>query len=196
MGVCQQLSMGHKWWYIHPMLGQGGHGWEKDLQFFAACLIYLPQLPKLVGLVHILGQPAHPEVVNQRPILGYIGRSPHGYCTLTGLTKPWPIMQSHATRLGGAVLVVAMVAPVAEYHGGQIMVLPTPCTWLVIQWQCGPSKQGSFMPAKGLHHRLRAQQVTQLAMPCGLVCWTRQPFIQISNLTKHTCSFALSFPQT
>ena len=92
VGVCQQLSMGHKQWYVHPMLRQGGLGWEKDLQFFATCPIYLPQLPKSVGLVHILGQPAHPEVVNQRPILGYVSHSPHGYYTLTGLTKPWPIM--------------------------------------------------------------------------------------------------------
>ena len=88
MCVCQQLSMGHERWYVHPTLGQGGHGREKDLQFFAACPIYLPQLRKLVGLVHILGQPAHPEVVNQGPILGYISRSSHGYCTLTGLKKP------------------------------------------------------------------------------------------------------------
>ena len=78
VGVYQQLSMGHERWYIHPMLGQGDCGWEKDLQFFATCLIYLPQLLKLVGLIHILGQPAHPEVVDQRPILGYIGHSPHG----------------------------------------------------------------------------------------------------------------------
>ena len=110
MGVQQQLSMGHKWWYIHPMLGQAGHGWDKDLQLFATCPIYLPQLPKSVGLVHILGQPACPEVVDERPLLGYIGHSPHGYCTFTGLTKPWPIMQSCATGLGGIVLVVAMVA--------------------------------------------------------------------------------------
>ena len=111
MCVHQQLCPGHEWRYVHPTLGQGGCGWEKDLQFFAACPIYLPQLLKSVGLVHILGQPAHPEVVNQRPILGYVGHSPHGYCTLTGLTKPWPIMQSHATGLGSAVSVVAMVAP-------------------------------------------------------------------------------------
>ena len=78
--VHQQLCMGHKWWYIHPTLRQGGCGWEKDLQFFAACPIHLPQLPKLVGLIHILGQPACPEVVNQRPILSHIGHFPHGYC--------------------------------------------------------------------------------------------------------------------
>ena len=118
MGVCQQLSTGHKWWYVHPTPGQGGHGREEDLQFFAACPIYIPQLIKLVQLVHILGQPVCPKVVNQRPILGYVSRSPHGYSALVGLTKSWPIMQSHATGLGGAVLVVAMVALVAEYHGG------------------------------------------------------------------------------
>ena len=77
---------------------------EKDLQFFAACPIHLPQLPKLVGLIHILGQPAHPEVVNQRPVLSHIGCSPHGYCTLTGLTKPWPIMQTHAAGLSSGSL--------------------------------------------------------------------------------------------
>ena len=96
--ICQQLSMGHEQWYVHSMLGQGSHSQEKDLQFFVACLIYLPQLPKLVGFVHILGQPAHLEVVDQRPILGYISCSAHGYCTLAGLTKPWPIMQSHARQ--------------------------------------------------------------------------------------------------
>ena len=94
--VHQQLCTGHKWWYVHPMLGQAGHGWEKDLQFFTACPIYLPQLPKLGGLVHVFRQPAHPEVVNERPILGYVGHFPQGYCALTGLAKPWPIMQSYA----------------------------------------------------------------------------------------------------
>ena len=87
---------------------------EKDLQFFSAHPIHLPQLPKSVGLIHILGQPAYPEVVDQRPILVYIGRSPHGYSALKGLTKPWFIMQLHATRLSGAVFVVAMVALVAK----------------------------------------------------------------------------------
>ena len=27
--------------------------------------------------------------------------------------------------------------------------LPAPCLWPVIQWQHGPSKQGSFTPTKG-----------------------------------------------
>ena len=91
MCVHQQLLTGHKLWYIHPTLKRGGHGHEKDLQFFATCLIHLPQLPKLVGLVHILGQPACPEVVAQKPILSHIGCSLHGYCALTELTKPWPL---------------------------------------------------------------------------------------------------------
>ena len=30
---------------------------------------------------------------------------------------------------------------------------------------------------------------------CGLVCWTRQPFIHISNLAEPCNSFAPSFPQ-
>ena len=132
--VYQQLCTGHKWWYTHPMLGQGGRGWEKDLQFFTTCPIYLPQLPKLVGLIHVFGQPAHPEVVDEGPILGYVSHSPHNYCALTGLTKPWPIVQSPATRLGSTVLVVAVVAAVTEYHGGRIMVLPTPCTQMLVQW--------------------------------------------------------------
>ena len=55
MCVCQQLSMGHKLWYVHPMLGQGSHGWEKDLQFFTARLMYLLELSESVGLIHILG---------------------------------------------------------------------------------------------------------------------------------------------
>ena len=179
--VCQQLSTGHKRWYIHPTLGQGGHGWEEDLQLFAACPIYLPQLPKSVGLVHVLGQPACPEVVDQRPILGYVSHSPHLYSAFTGLTKPWPIIQSSAAGLGSAVLVVAMVALIAEYHSGQIMVLPVPYTWLVVQWWCGPSKQGSFMPTKGLP---QTKGTTGDPVSCarGLVCCTRQPFIHISNL--------------
>ena len=144
---------------------RGGHGQEKDLQFFAACLIYLPQLPKLVGLVHILGQPAHPEVVNQRPILGYIGHSPHGYCALTGLTKPWPVMQSHAAGLSSAQSCGSNGCTGCKVSWqGQIMVLPALYTWPVIQWQHGPSKQGSFMPPK-VCCRLRAQQVTWSAMP-------------------------------
>ena len=193
MGVHQQLSTGHKQWYIHPTLGRGGRGQEKDLQFFAMHLIYLPQLPKSVSLVHILGQPANPEVVNQRPMLGYIGRSPHGYCAFTGLIKPWPIVQSCATGLGGTVLVVAMVAPVAEYHGGQIIVLPAPYTWPVVQWRCGPSKQGSFTPTKGL--QTKGTTCDPVGHAYGLVCWTRQPFIQTSKLMKPHCSFAPSFPQ-
>ena len=78
VGVHQQLCISHKRGYVHPTLAQAGHGWEKDLQLFATCLIYLPQLPKLLGFVHIFGQPAYPEMVNKRPILGYIGCSPHG----------------------------------------------------------------------------------------------------------------------
>ena len=62
--IYQQLSIGYNWWYIHPMLRRGGCGQEEDLKFFATCLTYLPQLPKSVSLIHILGQPAHPEVVD------------------------------------------------------------------------------------------------------------------------------------
>ena len=87
----------------------------------------------MVSLVNIHEQPARPGVVDERPVLGYVGHSPHGYCTFTGLAKPWPIVQSHAARLGGAVLVVAVVAMIAKYHGGQIIVLPTPYTWMVVQ---------------------------------------------------------------
>ena len=49
-------------------------------------------------------------------------------------------MQFHAARLGGTVFVVAVVAMVAEYHVGQIIVLAALCTWMVILWQRGPSK--------------------------------------------------------
>ena len=80
--------MGYKQWYVHLMLGQGGHGWEKDLHFISAYPIHLPKLPKSVSLVHILGNPAHPEMVNQKPIPGHIGHFPHGYCALKELTKP------------------------------------------------------------------------------------------------------------
>ena len=77
-----------------------------------------PQLPKSVGLIHIFKWPARPEVVDKRPILSHISCSPHGYGAFTGLAKPWPMMQSRTAGLGTTVLVVAMVAPVAEYHGG------------------------------------------------------------------------------
>ena len=118
MYIHQQLCMGHKWWYIHPMPGRDGCGWEKDLQFIAACLIHLPQLPKSVHLIHVVGQPAHPEVVNQKLILSHIYLSPGGYYTLTRLTKPWPIMQMHAAGLSNAVFMVTVVAPVVKYLGG------------------------------------------------------------------------------
>ena len=110
------------------MLGQVGCDWEKDLRAFATCLIHLPQLPKSISLIHILWQPARPEMVNQRPILVYISSSPHGYYNLTEIIKPWPIMQMHATGLSGTVFMVAMVALVAKYYGEQVILLPTPCT--------------------------------------------------------------------
>ena len=104
-------------------------------------------------------------------------------------------MQSHAAGLGSAVLVVAMVAPITEYHGGKIIVLPAPFIWPAIQWQRGPSKQGSFTPTKGL---LQTKGTTGYLVGCahGLVCWTRQPFVHVSNLTKPHHSFAPSFTQT
>ena len=176
------------------MLRQGGCGQEKDLQFFATCPIDLSQLSKSVGLVHIFGQPARPEVVDKRPILGHVGHSPHGYCALTGLTKPLFIMQSCAAVLGSTVLVVAIVAMVAKYHGGQIIVLSAPCTWTVIQWRHGPSKKGSFTPTKG---PLQTKSTTgdPIGHSCGLVCLTRQPLVHFGNLAKLCRSFELSFPQ-
>ena len=118
MCVHQQLYMGYEWWNIHPILRKDSRGQEKDLQFFTTCPIHLSQLPKSIILVYILGQPARPEVFNQRLILSYISCSPHSYCALTGLTKPRPAMQTHTVRLSYAVFVVAMVAPVTKYHGG------------------------------------------------------------------------------
>ena len=103
-------------------------------------------------------------------------------------------MQSCAAELGSAILVVAVVATVAEYYGGRIIVLPTPCTWTVIQWQHGLSKQGSFTPAKGLS-QTKGTTGDPVGHAHGLVCWTRQPFVHIGNLTKPCCSFVLSFPQ-
>ena len=170
--VHQQLCTGHKQWYVHPTLGQSGCSWERTCSSFTVWLIHLPQLPKLVGLVHNLGQPAHPEVVNQRPILGYIGSSQYGYCTLTGLTKPWPIMQMCAAELSSTVLGVTMVAPVAKYHGGQIIVLPAPCTWPVVQWQHVPSKLVHFMPTKGLP-QTKGTISDQVDRIHGLICWIR-----------------------
>ena len=114
---------------------------------------------------------------------------------------PLQALQNHgslcnlsATRLGSAVLVVAVVAMVAEYHGGQIIVLPAPCTWTVVLWRRGPSKQGSFMPVKG-RPQTKGTTGDLVGHARGLVCWTRQPFVHISNLTKLCSSFAPSFPQ-
>ena len=149
MCIHQKLCLGHKQWDIHPMLGRGGRSQDKDLKFIAACPIRLPQLPNLASLVHILGQSAHPEMVNQRPLLSLFGHTPHNYCALTGLTKPWPIMQTHATGLSSTVAVVEVVALVTKYYGRQLIVLVALYTWPVIQWQCGPSRQASFMPTKG-----------------------------------------------
>ena len=115
-----------------------------------------------------LGEPACPEVVNQRPILSHIGHSPHSYCVLTGLTKPWPIMQRYGSRLSGAISVVAMVAVVAKYYRGQVVVLPTPCTWPVVKWWCGLSKQGSFTPAKGLP-QTTGKTGDWISHACGLI---------------------------
>ena len=103
-------------------------------------------------------------------------------------------MQSRATRLGGTVFVVAVVATVAEYHVGRIIVLPTPCTWTVILWQRGPSKQGSFTPVKG-PPQTKGTTGDPVGHAHGLVCWTRQPFVHISNLAEPCNSFTLSFPQ-
>ena len=103
-------------------------------------------------------------------------------------------MQSRAAGLGSAVFVVAVVAAVAEYHGGQIIVLPAPCTQTVILWRRGPSKQGSFTPTKGLP-QTKGTTGDPVGHACGLVCWTRQPFVHISNLAEPCNSFTLSFPQ-
>ena len=92
-----------------------------------------PQLCNLVCLIHVLGHPAHLEVVNQRPILGHIGHTPHDYCALTRLIDLWPIMQMSATGLSGTVSLVEVVALVTKYRGGCLIVLPSPCTWPLIQ---------------------------------------------------------------
>ena len=74
------------------------------------------------------------------------------------------------------------------------MVLPTPYTWPVVQWQRGQSKQGSFIPAKGLP-QIKGTIGDPVGHTRSLVCWTRQLFVHIGNLTKPCSSFALSFPQ-
>ena len=99
-----------------PIAWAGGFGWEKDLQFIATCEIHLPHLPNSVGLIHILGQPVFPEVVDQQPVLSYISWTPDGYGTLAGIIKAWPFMIPCAIGLGSAIPMVAVVAPVAEYY--------------------------------------------------------------------------------
>ena len=103
-------------------------------------------------------------------------------------------MQSCAARLGSTVFVVAVVATVTEYHGRRIIVLPAPCTWMVVLWRHGPSKQGSFMPTKGLP-QTKGTTGDPVSHAHGLVCWTRQPFVHISNLVEPCNSLTLSFPQ-
>ena len=142
----------------------------------------------------VRGQLAHPEVVDEKPVLGHAGGSPHDYCTFTGLAKPWPIVQSHAARLGGTVFVVAVVATVAEYHGGRIIVLHTPCIRTVVLWRRGPSKQGGFTPSKG-SPQAKGTTGDPFSHARGLVCWTRQPFVHISNLAEPCNSLTPSFPQ-
>ena len=125
MHVYQQLHLGYELSDIHPKLGQVSHSQEKDLQFISTCPINFPQLFNSVTLIHILGKPAHPEVANQWLVLSYVSCTPHAYSTLAGLTKPLPIIQASAAGLRCAVPKVAVVALVAEYYGGQIIVLPT-----------------------------------------------------------------------
>ena len=89
---------------------------------------------------------------------------------------------------------VTVVAMIAEYHGGRIIILTAPCTWMVVLWWRGPSKQGNFMPTKGLP---QTKGTTGDPVGCahGLVYWTRQPFIHISNLTELCNNLTPSFPQ-
>ena len=77
--------------------------------------------------------------------------------------------------LGGAVLVVAVVAMVTEYHVRRIIVLPTPYTRTVILWRHGLSKQGSFTPMKSLP-QTKGTTGDLVSHARGLVCWKRQPF--------------------
>ena len=73
-------------------------------------------------------------------------------------------MKSYATGLSGAVPVVAVVAPVVEYHGEQIIVLPTPCAWLVIHRWRGPSGQDGLTPTDG---QLQAKGTTSHWFGCA-----------------------------
>ena len=72
MHIHQKLCPGYKQWEVHSSLGLGGSGWEEDLQFITSCPICLLQLFNLVGPIYILGQPDHPEVIDQWPVLTYI----------------------------------------------------------------------------------------------------------------------------
>ena len=45
VSVRQQLCTGQERGYVHPTLRQASRRREEDLQFVAACPIYLPQLP-------------------------------------------------------------------------------------------------------------------------------------------------------
>ena len=63
-----------------------------------------------------MGLTAYPEVINQWPVLSYISWTLYGYSTFAGLAKPWPIIKLGVAGLSGAVLVVAMVVLVTEYH--------------------------------------------------------------------------------
>ena len=54
---------------------------------------------------------------------------------------------------------------------------------MVVLLRRGPSKQGSFTPTKG-PPQTKGTTSDPVSRACGLVCWTRQPFIHISNLVK------------
>ena len=83
---------------------------------------------------------------------------------------------------------------VTEYHVGRIIVLPTPCTQMVVLWRHGLSKQGSFTPMKG-PPQTKGTTGDPVGHTCGLVCWTSQPFVHISNLVELRNSLTPSFPQ-
>ena len=99
----------------------------------------------LVSMLEMIRGPAWCPYCLLRP------GSPKPGCTLV---KKRPARchhsKGHLTFISHPYLTAPYSQPVIQWWCGPSKQGSfTPATWLVTQWRCGPSKQGSFMPAKG-----------------------------------------------
>ena len=100
-------------------------------------------------------------------------------------------MKAYASSLCGIILVIAVISPVTKHHGGQIVILPRPCTELIIYRWCQPSGQDGFAPTKFL---LQAEGIT-----CQWISHTNSLIYHPSQLQMYTCNLTqmgmLSIPK-